>query len=435
MFFKKKNKSYFEQIIEIENLKKAFLDLQENFFNPMNNTYELGKLARGIDGESFAIFQKGFKRKLKQIKEELETFKNPLPSIDLKIPKNTNPNKFRTISISSLREKIKHQAVCRIIEPKLDEIFQDNLYSYRENMGAYQAIKAFRKVILFDPDPYFIYKVDMQNYFDNLDHEILLELVRKTFNDSALTKLIQVFVKQRRLSPDGLMDSDKGVVQGIAISAHMANLYLADLDKEMADRGLHYFRVGDDIIVLHKNRDELVKISQYIEHFLTEKKKLLINREKTKIYDPDEAFEYLGYEIRNKNFRIAKRNCEKMKGKIRVKLNKKLTEHINRKRVNDEQLLQEILSLVFHQKRLPDHVMWLRYFLLTNDVSQIKAMDDFIENRIRLVFFGKKRNKNYNILPLSKMRKFGYVSLAEIYFDIVNGRKYFTDYVRKLVKK
>src|SRR3989338_2429052 len=121
MFFKKKNKSYFEQIIEIENLKKAFLDLQENFFNPMNNTYELGKLARGIDGESFAIFQKGFKRKLKQIREELENFKAPLPSIDLKIPKNTNPNKFRTISISSLKEKIKHQAVCHIIEPKLNE--------------------------------------------------------------------------------------------------------------------------------------------------------------------------------------------------------------------------------------------------------------------------------------------------------------------------
>ncbi|MFC1616452.1 reverse transcriptase domain-containing protein [Patescibacteria group bacterium] len=427
--------NYFKTIISLDNIKEAYQEVMEKFYNPKTDTYTLGKLARGIDGDCFGIFQRGINKKFKQIQKELKNFEKPLPSVDLKIPKSSNPNKFRIISISALKEKIKHQAVSRVMIGKLEEIYSENLYSYREKRGAYLAMKEFRREILKSEEPLYIYKVDMKDYFDNLDHQILLDLMDKYFEDKQLTKLIHTLIKQRRLSSDGLVDSHKGVVQGIAISGDMANLYLADLDKEMQDKEEKYFRVGDDIVVLHKNRKKLEELANYIEDYLTKKRKLPINKEKTEILNPDESFVYLGYEIRDKNLKIAKRNCDKMKNKIRQKLNKKLTKNINRKKVDKSLLLHEILMLIFPQTRVPDHVMWLRYFLLSTDPSQIRQMDDFIEERIRLLFFGKKRNKNKNLLPLKVLRSFGYVSLIQIYYDITHGRKSFHDYVKKLTIK
>jgi group II intron reverse transcriptase/maturase len=426
--------NYYKQIVSYQNIKDAYCDIKEKFFNPVSGQYALGQLARGIDGVCFAIFQKGLHRKLKCIQDELKTFQNPLPSIDLKIPKSSNPNKFRTISISSLKEKVKHHAVCRVIEPVLESLYEDNLYSYRQGSGAYKAMKDFRKAILYDGADYYIYKVDMKDYFDNLDHKIVLQIVQATFKDSNLTKLISVFLNQRRLAENELFKSDKGVVQGISISAHLANLYLLELDKEMKAKGVKYFRVGDDIIILHTDKDRLKEIADEVERFLIVERKLPLNKEKTKLYERGEAFEYLGYEIKGKTISVARKNCEKMKQKIRNKLNKKLTAKIDRKTVDKELLLSEIMQLIIPGKRIPDHIMWLRYFTLMNNEKQLKEIDDFIENRIRMLFFGKKRNKNYTKLPLSELRKHKYVSLSQIYHDITNGRKSFTDYVIHFTK-
>ena len=70
-----------------------------------------------------------------------------------------------------------------------------------------------------------------------------------------------------------------------------------------------------------------------------------------------------------------------MKQKLRVKLNKKFTSHLNRNQINKDLLLDEIISLIYPEKRIPDHIMWLRYFTLINDTKQIKEIDDLIETR------------------------------------------------------
>ncbi len=428
-------KNYFDEIVSINNIKEAYNDLKEKFYNPMSDYYALSKLARGIDGDCFSIFQRHSNKKFKTIREELLSYQPSLPSIDLSIPKSSNPNKFRVISISSFKEKIKHQAVCRVIEPVLESLYTDNLYSYRQGRGAYNAIKAFRKHILFDDEEYYIYKADLKDYFDNLDHPILLKIVDKVFKDPKLTDLIEVFLKQQRITSDSILESNKGVVQGIAISSHLANLYLLELDKKMNDQGIIYFRVGDDIIVMEKDKDKLKKIADYVENFLVKARNLPINFEKTEILSPNDSFEYLGYEFKGKNIRIAKRNCNKMKQKLRVKLNKKFTAHLDRSTVDQDLLLNEILTLIYPGKRIPDHVMWLRYFTLINDTQQLKEMDDLIETRIRLLFFGKKRNKNITQLPLKKLHKHNYVSLTKIYFDLTHGRKSFHEYVRYFTYK
>ena len=119
-------KNYFDEIVSINNIKEAYNDLKEKFYNPMNDHYALSKLARGIDGDCFSIFQRHSTKKFKTIREELLSYQPSLPSIDLSIPKSSNPNKFRVISISSFKEKIKHQAVCRVIEPVLESLYADN---------------------------------------------------------------------------------------------------------------------------------------------------------------------------------------------------------------------------------------------------------------------------------------------------------------------
>lgn len=422
-------KNYYNQIVATQNVKDAFAELKEKFFNPVSQKYALGSLARGIDGMSFSIFHRKTFKILNQIRKELASFSAPMPSIDLLIPKSSNPNKFRTISISALKEKIKHHAVYRIIEPVCETIYEDNLYSYRSKMGAYNAMKDFRRKLLFSGKSYYIFKVDMKDYFDNLDHEILLGLIDKYFNDKNLTKLIKVFIKQKRIVGNDFVVNQKGVIQGISISALLANLYLLELDRDMAKKGEIYFRVGDDIIIMKENEAEIKKTADFVINYLINERKLPINYEKTKIFSPSEPFEYLGYEIQGKTIRIAKRNFERLKMKLRVKLNKKLSKNINYNKVNQNQLLKEIFELIYPKGRLPDHIMWLRYFTLTNDVKQLKEIDDFIENRIRLVFIGRQRNKRFGILPLSLLKKFGYISLSKIYHDITRGRKTFSDYV------
>ncbi|MFC1615602.1 reverse transcriptase domain-containing protein [Patescibacteria group bacterium] len=427
---KQKQNKYFQQIVSLQNIKDAFNDIKEKFYNPKSQRYVLEQLARGIDGRCFANFQKHFHKEIKQIQKELKQFKQPLPSLDLKIPKNSNPNKFRTISISCLKEKIKHQAICRIIEPVLEQLYPNNLFSYRKGKGAYLAVKNLRKTIILNENNFYLYKVDMKDYFDNLDHEILINLINKIYNDQSLAKLLNLFLKQRRVEENSIIDSELGVVQGISISSHLANLYLMELDQKMADENINYFRVGDDIIVAHENEKRLKDIAKEVENFLIKERKLTINQEKTKIFNPDEFCEYMGYEINSENLRIAERNYNKMKNKIRIVFNKNISKHIDRNQVDKDEMLKEILSLIFPENRLPDHVMWLRYFMLSNDIQQIKKMDDYIENRIRLVFFGKSRVKNKFLLPSDFLKNYGYVSLSKIYHDITNGRKLFTDYVK-----
>ena len=88
---------YFAEIVSIKNIKEAYNELKEKFYNPISDSYSLGKLARGIDGGCFSIFSKKYMSKIKEIRKELMTYKPSLPSIDLSIPKSSNPNKFRII--------------------------------------------------------------------------------------------------------------------------------------------------------------------------------------------------------------------------------------------------------------------------------------------------------------------------------------------------
>lgn len=153
--------------------------------------------------------------------------------------------------------------------------FLDCNYAFQKGKSALKAIKKFEK-----NKKEYVFKADIEDFFDPIDHKILLSVIRRDVKDRDLLSLIEKFVKVKYIDRKEVFRLKRGVPLGNALSGLLANIYLNDLDKLM--RNSNYIRYADDMIVVSNSREELLSIKHRIQSFLS-KRKLRLNEEKTKI--------------------------------------------------------------------------------------------------------------------------------------------------------
>ena len=270
------------------------------------------KARKGKTKRDYVIeFEKHIGTNFKNLHEELknETYKTkPLKTFILRDPK------IRKISKSNFRDRIVHHALIRIIEPIFDKSFIYDCCANRKGKGTLFALKRFdlfkRKTTNNLKSEAFCLKADIKHYFQEVDHEILINIIKRKVKDEKVILLIQVILN------NNVADNpkDKGMPLGNLTSQFFANVYLNELDYfiKYILKAKFYIRYVDDFVILHYKKEQLETGNRKINDFLKKELKLELHQDKSKVISLSKGIDFVGF----RNFYyyrlLRKRNARKM---------------------------------------------------------------------------------------------------------------------------
>lgn len=247
--------------------------------------------AGGVDKRTVDDFAKDLPKQIERIVTELKsgTWK-PQPYLRVEIPKKTNEK--RRLGLLTVKDKVIQQAIKILVEPKFEAIFVPNSYGYRKEKGALRAIRCLRDKCKQKNVQYAL-KLDIDDYFDNIDHTILQRRVEAVVKDSEIVRLIILCTKMGVVNKhNSWSEITKGVPQGAVLSPLLANLYLTSFDQSVLSRTDNYIRYADDFVLLCKTEEEAQMLQNTVTQYLTEKLRLSLNIPELKHID--DGFEFLG---------------------------------------------------------------------------------------------------------------------------------------------
>jgi retron-type reverse transcriptase len=285
-------------------------------------------------------FESDLENNLLQLKHELETITycpRPLKRFIIRDPKT------RVIHASQFRDRVIHHALCNIIEPIFDRTFIYDSYANRKKKGSHAALKRFdyfkRKVsqnghlIKTAKDDNMVVgyalKADIKHYFDTVDHEILLNLIRRKIIDEKVVWLIKKVLYNHH---------GKGMPIGNLTSQFFANLYLNDLDYFVKHKlkAKYYLRYVDDFVILHKIKEALEEYKKQINEFL-KSIKLELHSEKSRVMPLHKGVSLLGFRIFYHYRLPRKSNIRKFESKLTG-----LIEKYKRNEITKEKLMESV---------------------------------------------------------------------------------------------
>lgn len=247
----------------------------------------------GIDKISIQDFEEHLEEYIQDILEELKskTYK-PSPVARKYIPKKNG--KRRPLGIPTIKDRIIQQAVVMRIQPFMEEnVFHDNSCGFRPNRDVELALK--KLICRLDSGYIYIYDFDIKGYFDNIPHKKLMKVLNKYISDGTVLDMIWKWLKAGYMEDSIRYESKSGVQQGGVISPILANIYLNELDWELAKAGHEFVRYADDAVILCKSLEEYERAKALVQEVLA-KLGLELAEDKTKDVDfRNDDFDFLGF--------------------------------------------------------------------------------------------------------------------------------------------
>ena len=306
---------------------------------------------------------------------------------------------------------------------RYDDYFSPNCYSFRKNFGVKRAVNSL--IHIKEISKYYCYKLDIKNYFNSVDIDLLLPMLKKVFKDDI--KLFEFFssmLAQNKSSfLEQLITENRGVMAGTPTSPFLSNIFLAELDRYFYNLNAPYARYSDDIIVFAPNLDELNKYREYIYEFLRQHN-LNVNKEKEQIIAPNEAWSFLGIQYCNGVIDLSPATLRKIKDKIRRKA-RAIHRWKSRKDVSTEKALGIMIKRFnrkFFENTGTNDLTWSRWFfpLLTTDKG-LHEVDSHLQMYLRFLATGKHNKTNYKKAPYELLKSYGYINLVNKYYKFINA--------------
>jgi group II intron reverse transcriptase/maturase len=228
--------------------------------------------AVGIDNVSWEEYGAKLDNNLVKLVSRLKRKKyNPLPARRVYIPKNEKET--RPLGISALENKIVERGITWILESIYEQDFLDCSYGFRPERNCHQALKQLNDLIMFQPVNHIV-EADIKGFFDNVDHDKLMEFIRIRITDTALLNLIGKFLKAGYVDDGQLVKSDKGTPQGSILSPMLANIFLHYVLDEWFEttvknhvRGYcELVRYADDFVCVVRYADDAERIEQALKN-------------------------------------------------------------------------------------------------------------------------------------------------------------------------
>ena len=339
---------------------------------------------------------------LNDIQDKVLNKKYQFVPYKIKLLLKNKDSKPRKTCIPTIKDRIVISAVKRY----LYDIYKEVNF----NISANNIVKDITKIINNQKRKFYI-KIDLSSFFDNINHDILLEKLREKVNDIIILDLIKKMLE----NPQKCDETEKkvknliGVPQGISIATLLSNIYMHKFDvKYMKNTDIDYFRYIDDIIVFADSIEKLDEIFNEMKYDLERRNLLIINQEKTKRGSVDKGLEYLGYKfikdiitVRDSSILKFERNIEKVFKNFSMIIDK-----------NENQIKKfiwllnvKITGIIVDGKKYG----WLYYFSCINDLTILKKLDLLIQKFL-------KRFKLTNIVNYKDIKKF-----IRTYYEINNN--------------
>jgi RNA-directed DNA polymerase len=327
------------------------------------------KGAAGVDGMTVDQLSEYLLRSWPTIRQRLlNGHYKPQPVKRVYIPKPDGGE--RALGIPTVLDRFIQQALLQALSPRWEPTFSDHSYGFRPGRSAHQAVERAQGYITEGHG--WVVDIDLEKFFDRVNHDMLMGRVMKRIRDVRIVKLIRAYLNAGVMENGLVSGSDgEGTPQGGPLSPLLSNLVLDELDKELEQRGHQFVRYADDCNIYVKSERAGRRVMKGISALFTRKLKLKVNTAKSAVDRPGRR-KFLGFSFTfgsKPKRRIAPKAIEKMKKRVR--------ELTRRTRGVDAKRMVESLSVYLRG--------WIGYFGRCQTPSVLDGLDSWIRRRLRAV--------------------------------------------------
>jgi RNA-directed DNA polymerase len=273
----------------------------------------------------------------------------------------------RKLGIPTVLDRFIQQAILQVLQPLLDPTFSEHSFGFRPGRSAHQAVAQAQSHIAAGYR--WVVDIDLEKFFDRVNHDKLMARLAKRVSDKRLLKLIRGFLNAGVLENGLVSPTEEGTPQGGPLSPLLSNVVLDDLDRELEKRGHGFVRYADDCNIYVRSERAGQRVMEGIGRFITQKLKLKVNEEKSTVARP-EVRKFLGF-----SFTGGREPKRRIAPQALVRLKKRIRELTRRTRgCSLEQMI----------KKLSRYLQgWRAYFGFCETPSVLQSLDSWIRRRLR----------------------------------------------------
>lgn len=358
--------------------------------NNLNAAYKRVKEkggAAGIDGMTVEEMLPYLKENREELVASLRGgWYKPKPVRRVEIPKPDGG--VRKLGIPTVIDRMIQQGLVQVLQPIFEPTFSASSYGFRPRRNAHQAIKqakeyyeqGYRKVV----------DIDLAKYFDTVNHDLLINMVREYVKDERIIRLIRKYLKSGVMMEGIKVPTEEGTPQGGNLSPLLSNIYLTKFDQMLESRGHKFVRYADDCNIYVKSKRAAERVMKNCTKYLEGKLKLKVNQGKSQVGSPLKL-KFLGFSLhkaRGKTgIRVHEKSLKRFKDQVR-----ELTRRSRARTM--EGILWDLKVYI---------TGWLGYYAIADMKMHIKALNEWIRRRIRQIHWKrwkKIKTKHDNLCRL-----------------------------------
>ena len=363
-----------KQILSRENMLLALKRVEQN------------KGSHGVDMMPVQNLRQHIVENWPSIKEAiLKGTYEPMPVRRVEIPKPDGG--VRLLGIPTVTDRLIQQAISQVLSKIYDPTFSKYSYGFRPNRNAHDAVRKAKEYIR-DGNRWVV-DMDLEKFFDKVNHDRLMSTLAKRIQDKTLLKLIRKYLQAGVMINGVVSSTDKGTPQGGPLSPLLSNIVLDELDKELEERGHKFVRYADDCNIYVKSRRAGERTMASVTRFVEGKLRLKVNEKKSAVDRPWKR-KFLGFSFtssKEPKVRIAKESIKRMKKKIREITSRKMPYPM-------EDRIQRVNQYV---------TGWCGYFALADTHSTFIELDGWIRRRLRMCLWKEWKKPKTRIRKLIKL--------------------------------
>jgi RNA-directed DNA polymerase len=346
-----------EEVCELENCQQALQRVQANKGSP------------GVDGMTVDELPEYLKQHGLKIGEQLRSGTyQPQPVRRVEIPKQDGQG-VRKLGIPCVLDRFVQQAVLQVLQKRWDPTFSEHSHGFRPGRSARHAVQEAQQYIAAGYR--WVVDLDLEKFFDRVNHDRLLAAVAKRGADKRMLKLIRAFLEAGVMEEGWVSPVDEGTPQGGPLSPLLSNRVLDELDQELERRGHRFVRYADDCNIYVGSERAGQRVMESVTRFITHRLKLKVNQAKSAVARPGQR-KFLGFSFtgeREPRRRIAPKAIARFKERIREQT----------RRTRGTSLAQMVKQIVTYLRG------WLGYFGDCQTPSVLQRLETWLRRRLRSV--------------------------------------------------
>jgi RNA-directed DNA polymerase len=345
-----------EEILDIRNVEKALQQVTAN------------KGAGGIDGMQTDELRDYLNSQWQTLRKDILAGNyKPQAVRKVEIPKPQGGT--RMLGIPTVTDRLLQQAIAQWLSPKYEPEFSRYSYGFREGRNAHQAVLQAQANLNAGYE--WVIELDLEKFFDKVNHDKLMGLLAKKLSDKGTLKLIRSYLTSGIMEGGVVSPRIEGTPQGSPLSPLLSNIVLNELDKELETRGHRFVRYADDCSIYVRSEKSAKRVMETVTEYIESKLKLKVNRTKSKVSQPIEST-LLGFSFyrseKGWEIRIASKSLDRIKKKMKEKTKR-----------NDPAGAKEKI------KKMEAVIRgWVNYFAIAKAKGKMEQLDELVRTRLRI---------------------------------------------------